>query len=452
MSTSHFHIQEHKVPCQHIRSYPYATLHYDEEVLHLAVKQYTPLNNPNPQRGDVTIIGAHANGFPKELYEPLWDELLQRSEKQGWRIRGIWIADVAFQGWSGVLNEDKLGCNPGWYDHPRDLLHLINTFRDQMPRPIVGIGHSMGGNTLINLSLMHPRLIETLVLIDPVISRAPSRSGNWGVAAASFTRRDRWPSRRAAEESFKRSKFYQVWDPRVLERWIKYGLRELPTKLYPDPDPKSAATGSTVTPEPTVTPNVTTNEEEKEVTLTTTKHQEVFSFMRTYHPARPGEPRDKVLHPELPLYPDMGSPEPFYRPEPTITFHMLPFLRPTVLYVFGEHSDLSAPEARKDKMEITGTGVGGSGGVKEGKVEEVIIKDTGHLIAMEKVNETATIGAEWIGKRIEEWRQDEETLKRYWDSLPERAKFTMGPEYEEGFKKLGMTRLPKQGNSQPAKL
>jgi len=36
----------------------------------------------------------------------------------------------------------------GWYDHPRDLMHLINLKRDEMPRPIVGIGHSMGGAQL----------------------------------------------------------------------------------------------------------------------------------------------------------------------------------------------------------------------------------------------------------------------------------------------------------------
>lgn len=35
-----------------------------------------------------------------------------------------------------------------WFDHPRDLLHMINHFRNQMPRPLVGIGHSMGGNNL----------------------------------------------------------------------------------------------------------------------------------------------------------------------------------------------------------------------------------------------------------------------------------------------------------------
>lgn len=35
-----------------------------------------------------------------------------------------------------------------WFDHPRDLLHMINHFRSQIPRPLVGIGHSMGGNNL----------------------------------------------------------------------------------------------------------------------------------------------------------------------------------------------------------------------------------------------------------------------------------------------------------------
>lgn len=45
----------------------------------------------------------------QELYEPLWEDMLQLSEKAGFRIRSIWIADVSQQGQSGVLNEDKLG-------------------------------------------------------------------------------------------------------------------------------------------------------------------------------------------------------------------------------------------------------------------------------------------------------------------------------------------------------
>lgn len=30
-------------------------------------------------------------------------------------------------------------------DPPRDILHFINLKREEFPRPIVGVGHSMGG-------------------------------------------------------------------------------------------------------------------------------------------------------------------------------------------------------------------------------------------------------------------------------------------------------------------
>lgn len=60
-----FRVVEHMVPSQYIREYPAATANDQEEDLYLAVKQYIPLDNPNPQPGDVTIIGTHANGFPK---------------------------------------------------------------------------------------------------------------------------------------------------------------------------------------------------------------------------------------------------------------------------------------------------------------------------------------------------------------------------------------------------
>lgn len=43
------------------------------------------------------------------MYEPLWEELHARSKRHGFRIRSIWIADVAHQGASGILNEQFLG-------------------------------------------------------------------------------------------------------------------------------------------------------------------------------------------------------------------------------------------------------------------------------------------------------------------------------------------------------
>ncbi len=65
MSPLHFIVEEHILPCQYIREYPGATLDDQEDTLYLHIKQYKPKDQSHSQPGAVTIIGAHANGFPK---------------------------------------------------------------------------------------------------------------------------------------------------------------------------------------------------------------------------------------------------------------------------------------------------------------------------------------------------------------------------------------------------
>lgn len=129
MTSSPFTIEEHVIDTSYMREYPRGAWPQNAP-LKLAIKKYIPVDNLNPQPGDVTLIGAHGAGFPKvgllpfplhlnisklfscflkELYEPLWEELLARSKVNEFRIRAIWMADVANQGASGVLNEKYLG-------------------------------------------------------------------------------------------------------------------------------------------------------------------------------------------------------------------------------------------------------------------------------------------------------------------------------------------------------
>lgn len=412
-------MQEHTIPCQYIREYPGATLGSQEDDLFLHVKQYTPLDQSYNQPGAITIIGAHANGFPKELYEPLWDDLSRAMRKQGQAIRGIWIADVAHQGMSGVLNEDMLGNDPSWNDHPRDLLHMINHFHTEMSRPLVGIGHSMGGNHLVKLAYIHPRLLTSLVLIDPVIqngSAAAPDKFRLSHAQASTFRRDNWPSRGEAASSVKKSKFYQSWDPRVLDLWLRYGLRSLPTAVYPKEHDSSNRSESDDGP----------------VTLTTTKHQEVFTFLRPNCDGLDANGNlivNRRTHPDL----DLGAANnyPFYRPEPPEVFIDLPRLRPSTLYIFGGQSDLSTPDLRKQKMERTGTGVGGSGGAEADKVKEVVFEDVGHLVPMEVVARCAAAAGEWLVSELKRWRGEEAEFKREWESKERRAKYTISEEWKK---------------------
>lgn len=65
MSSAAFNIVEHEIEAAHLREYPRATAQSQDDKLLLHVKQYVPRDNPNPRRGDLTVVGAHANGFPK---------------------------------------------------------------------------------------------------------------------------------------------------------------------------------------------------------------------------------------------------------------------------------------------------------------------------------------------------------------------------------------------------
>ncbi|KAK2930100.1 Alpha/beta hydrolase fold-1 [Fusarium oxysporum f. sp. vasinfectum] len=384
MSSFPFTIQEHTIEASHIREYARATAHSQEEKLYLHVKQYTPKDNQSPQKGDVTIIGGHANGFPKELYEPLWEEFYHESKRRGIRIRGIWIADTAWQGKSGLINQDALGNDPSWLDYARDILHMINTFRP--PPPIMAMGHSFGANALTNVALLHPRVFTSLVLLDPVISHFASTPG----------------ARSAGPAGSDRSPFYKSWDPRVLQRWIDFGIRDVPG--------------------------------EQSVTLTTTKHQEIFTFLRPSWPAYDAEGKD-VIHPEH--TPDLDaslnrrwSTYPVYRPEGPNTVERLPNVRPSVLYVFGGKSDVSPPQLQDEKMALTGTGVGGSGGEAKGRVKKVVGEKNGHLVPMEDPRLCASAAADWIKAELERWWADERQFEE-WAKKSKEEKTTVSEEFQK---------------------
>jgi pimeloyl-ACP methyl ester carboxylesterase len=397
-----FIITEHTIPAQHIREWPRATAASQDDILQLRIKQYTPLDNIDPQPGDLTIVGAHANGVPKEIYEALWADLHAQSRNHGFRIRGIWIADVAHQNYSGVLNEPMLGNDPSWYDCARDLLHMTNVFRNDMPRPIIGIGHSFGGTILTHLALMHARLFTSLILFDAVINTIPAmQTSSFNAIRMSTVRRDTWPSREAAAEGFRRSRFHAAWDPRVLDAWIAHGIRDVP-------DP--AAGGK--------------------VALTNSRHQEVFTFVRPLYPYirddgtvdRAGAPDfDPAVHDK----PFQGQSLPFYRGEMSTALERLPHVRPSVLWVYGGTSDVNPlPSARSERARACGSGRDGSGGIEAGRVAEIVIEGRGHLFPLEVPGLCAEHTATWIEKEMQYYRDSEREYKE-WTSMPIGEKATL---------------------------
>lgn len=234
-------------------------------------------------------------------------------------------------------------------------------------------------------------------------------------AAASVNRRDIWPSRSAAEEKFRSNKAFQKWDHRVLEKYLKYGLRELPTELYPE---------------------IPSDSQDTPVTLQTTKAQEQYNYIRpTYHDDRyllqENELWQDFSPEDLEDEPDPGS---FARAENKVFFRKLPEVRPSVLYMYGTESEVSTPEGRKARMDITGTGSGGSGGAAaKGRVKEVGI-ECGHLVPFERTTDSADACVEFLSEELGRWDREDQNRRQRWERLSRRERVDINDLWRE---KLG---------------
>lgn len=212
---------------------------------------------------------------------------------------------------------------------------------------------------------------------------------------------------------------------------MKYGLRDLPTLVHPQVNsPKTLL--PVVSGDPSTASVHPDRNNDVEVTLTTTKHQEVMTFLRPQF--KTTEFPMPSVHPNPRTHPDVnpvtGSGDPFYRAEGPETFAKLPFVRPSMLYVFADQSDISKPLLIADKLAETGTGVGGSGGVRNGRVKQVTLKGIGHLIPMEAVWESAETCASWIDPELERWTGLEELDRQEWSQVPKNEKSQMSKEFQ----------------------
>ncbi|KAL4936609.1 hypothetical protein BDV06DRAFT_227729 [Aspergillus oleicola] len=406
-SSFSFTVEEHVIESQHVREYPRATKP-GSTALKLVVKKYTPTSNPNPSQNDLTIIGAHGSGYPKEMYEPIWEGVYSRLNVHGIRIRAIWIADAVNQNASGMLNERTLGSDPSWFDHARDLLYMINRFQADMRGPIVGIGHSLGAGQLALLSLLHSRLLKSLILIEPVIAKDIFDAMGPQFIRRSLAMEHSWSSREEAETYFRNK--YKNWDAGVLDKWLQHGLRDAGLQENPSPSSSSSAT----------------------VTLKTPTIHEVSPYLRANFNNLQSASGD-ARKPDIIGLPHAISP--FYRYEPILLWKLIKNIRPSVLYLYGEQSPVSTPRLRKERMERTGRGVSGSGGAQLGKVKEVVFKKTTHHLPFEDVKGVAGQISAWLEAEVRKWKQEEVQTDLMDESVAaENNVLSWGPKLNEALK------------------
>lgn len=240
-------------------------------------------------------------------------------------------------------------------------------------------------------------------------------------------RRDVWPSRSEAESSLRANKAFKDWDPRALDRYLKYGLHEI--RNLPDPT-------SPIESRATIIPSFRSNRAFKDgdaqalerylqyttdltppmeasdpVTLTTTKQQEVWTNLRSNFVTMPIDYQANLVAPDTKT---ASAARLFYRPEVILTFSNLPHLRPSVLWMFGAKSPFNGSgQSRAEKMERTGTGIGGSGGAQRGQVTSVILEHSGHALPLQQPRECALELAKWAEKQIQDFVTAESYLQNH---------------------------------------
>jgi pimeloyl-ACP methyl ester carboxylesterase len=259
----------------------------------------------------------------------------------------------------------------------------------------------MGSICLTLLAQMHPRLLTSIVMLDAIIIHKEMPAWITMTRLPSF-RKDLWPSRQAAEIAFRKNALLKPFDERVVQKILEHSIRATPTLLYPEGSGDERGSG------------------EQSYTLTTPKHQEALSVARpNYEDRNWSDNQCLVARTTVPdLWPCAPYVSPFYKSEGRTCWMFLPYLRPSVLWLYGNKSYTMDADERREKMKRTGTGWNGSGGAEMGRVKEEFIEDTGHFLCFEKVAETAEKVSEWLEAEVTIWKDlekvamDEEWLKK----------------------------------------
>ena len=163
-----------------------------------------------------TLVFAHANGLPGASY-------------------GTFLAP--FKAGYSVHYVDMLAHNPRWKVNNgwSNLVDELEAFYEPLPKPVVGMGHSLGAVLTFLLARRHPAWFSAVVMLDPpLVNGLPSLAFRLGMALGmsdkltpaglSKYRRDQWNSWDEVEEYFASKPFFQRFHPNCLKDYLAAGV------------------------------------------------------------------------------------------------------------------------------------------------------------------------------------------------------------------------------------
>ncbi|KAJ7127308.1 alpha/beta-hydrolase, partial [Mycena crocata] len=184
----------------------------------------------------------------KETWESVIQYLFEfrRGDPSGAPITEIWSAESPNHGESAAINEKPLlerSHGLSGYQWGRGIQALLKSGLISSTH-IASVGHSAGacvmvlstdGYPLDDLPYFSMILIEPTTMTKELLEDALKKPLEMNrVTDAVRKRRDIWESRESAGAWLKVRFPWKRWDARSLDRFVKYGLRDMPTAAYPD--------------------------------------------------------------------------------------------------------------------------------------------------------------------------------------------------------------------------
>ncbi|KAI0363646.1 alpha/beta-hydrolase [Pilatotrama ljubarskyi] len=206
--------------------------------LHFVAKCYVP-EDRSP--AGVTLLFFHCAGSHKEAWEPTLDAMVSvlESRAEGSPIREVWAFDMQSHGEAACLNHKALeesGAKLSVEDYAEGFQAFCAS-GTLVNHRLIAIGHSLGATAML-LALMEknpPVTFESMILVEPALitkvvydEHLEEREGALKtMSIAIMKRRDTWNTREEAKEYFQKRFPWMIWDPRIIDRYVRHGLREI---------------------------------------------------------------------------------------------------------------------------------------------------------------------------------------------------------------------------------
>jgi pimeloyl-ACP methyl ester carboxylesterase len=186
------------------------------------------------------VLLSHATGFHAHCWEPVAHALNSRHHVVGLDHRGYGDAETV----------DPTTMT--WDQYGLDALAAARHLYAEHNEPIIGIGHSMGGASLLMAAHAEPHLFRALFVFEPIVFPPPDPDAgerpDSPLPAGARKRRSRFPSFEAAIENFAAKPPMAAFNAVAREAYVRHGFKPTPDgdielKCLPEHEARTYETG-----------------------------------------------------------------------------------------------------------------------------------------------------------------------------------------------------------------